>query len=277
VDVVATSLGRQELKAVVVTTDSTKYERIGAFTAYNPRAPFKGVIELPGTLQAENFDSGAEGISYHDTDTKNEGGTSYRNNGGGVDIVIGNSGYVIGYTNAGEWLEYTVEVLKDAEFGIEASASNGSSSFEFDVLSDGQKLTTLSGEKTADWDTYAVVKSKSKVSLTKGKHVIKVVFNTNYTNLDYIEFTGEKVDPADVDDVMLEAKSVEIYPNPARNEFVVEAQSAIRSVKVMTMSGVEVKTSENKTVDVSNLSSGCYFVEVTTEEAVVVKKVMVVR
>ena len=82
-----TALGKYNLKAVVVATDGTEYERLSSFTAYNPRSPYKNVIELPGTLQAEDFDSGAEGISYHDTDTKNEGGTSYRSNGGGVDIV----------------------------------------------------------------------------------------------------------------------------------------------------------------------------------------------
>ena len=268
--------GSHVIKAVATMSDGSEMEVETKFSVNAPQTPYGGKAPvLPEKIEAENYDEGGDGFAFSDSDDKNEG-KEYRNDG--VDIVDNKKGdYAIGYTNAGEWLEYTVEVLKDAEFGIEASASNGSSSFEFDVLSDGQKLTTLSGEKTADWDTYAVVKSKSKVSLTKGKHVIKVVFNTNYTNLDYIEFTGEKVDPADVDDVMLEAKSVEIYPNPARNEFVVEAQSAIRSVKVMTMSGVEVKTSENKTVDVSNLSSGCYFVEVTTEEAVVVKKVMVVR
>lgn len=74
---------------------------ICGFTAYNPRVPHKS-ISLPGTMQAEDFDAGAEGISYHDSDTRNEGTTAYRTNGGGVDIVQGNGGYAIGYTNAGE-------------------------------------------------------------------------------------------------------------------------------------------------------------------------------
>jgi len=224
--------------------------------------------------KAENYDEGGEGFAFSDSDDKNEG-KEYRNDG--VDVVDNQKGgYAIGYTKSGEWLEYTVEVLKDAEFGIEASASNGSSSFDFDVLADGKKLATLAGEKTADWDTYTMIESKSKVSLTKGKHVIKVLFNTDYTNLDYLEFTGEKV-VTSVDDVTFDAKSVKVYPNPAHNEIMVSAPSPIRKIKMMTMSGVEVKESEDTTVDVSNLASGCYLVEVTTDEAVILKKVIVVR
>lgn len=268
--------GKHVVKAVATMSDGSEMEVETKISVNAPQTPYGGKAPvMPDKVEAENYDEGGDGFAFSDSDDKNEG-KEYRNDG--VDIVDNKKGdYAIGYTNAGEWLEYTVEVLKDAEFGIEASASNGSSSFDFDVLSDGKKLATLSGEKTADWDTYTMVKSKSKVSLTKGKHVIKVVFNTNYTNLDFIEFTGEKVDPADVNDVMFDAKSVEVYPNPARNEFTVETASTIKNIRVMTMTGVEVIVSDKKTVDVSNLSSGYYFVEVTTDDAVVVKKVMVIR
>ncbi|MDO8686315.1 MAG: hypothetical protein Q7J78_06575 [Clostridiales bacterium] len=37
-----------------------------------------------GTIQAENFDNGGEGVAYHDSDATNSGG-QYRSTG--VDIV----------------------------------------------------------------------------------------------------------------------------------------------------------------------------------------------
>ncbi|MBQ0155968.1 MAG: carbohydrate-binding protein [Bacteroidales bacterium] len=268
--------GKHDVKAVATLSDGSEMEVGSKISVNAPQTPYKGVaVVLPEKVEAENYDEGGEGFAYSDTDDKNEG-KEYRNDG--VDIVDNQKGgYAIGYTKSGEWLEYTVEVLKDAEFGIVASASNGNGNFEFDVLSDGKKLATLSGSKTADWDTYTMIESKSKVSLTKGKHIIKVLFNTDYTNLDYLEFTGEKVDPTDVENLTFDAKSVEVYPNPARNEFMVTAPSAIRRVRVMTMSGVEVKESDNPTVDVSGLSAGNYLVEVTTDVAVVMKKVIVFR
>ena len=37
--------------------------------------PFSGVpIAIPGTIQAEDFDNGGEGVGYHDASTGNSGG-----------------------------------------------------------------------------------------------------------------------------------------------------------------------------------------------------------
>jgi hypothetical protein len=61
-----TAIGKYNLKAVVTTTDGKTYERLSSFTAYRARAPFNAVIDLPGTIEGENFDTGAEGIDYTD-------------------------------------------------------------------------------------------------------------------------------------------------------------------------------------------------------------------
>ena len=36
-----------------------------------------------------------------------------------VDIVLNDEGYAIGYTNEGEWLEYTIDVKKTKEYDFE--------------------------------------------------------------------------------------------------------------------------------------------------------------
>jgi endoglucanase len=75
---------------------------------------------LPGAIDAVDYDLGADGVGYHDTRSKNEQGTPglaneggvYRNDG--VDIVAhegpGGPAYRVGWTEAGEWLQYTVTV-----------------------------------------------------------------------------------------------------------------------------------------------------------------------
>src|SRR5207245_7423153 len=41
----------------------------------NGEASFTGFPQaVPGTIQAEDFDGGGEGVAYHDTDTSNNGG-----------------------------------------------------------------------------------------------------------------------------------------------------------------------------------------------------------
>ena len=204
VSYVPTITGKHSLKAVVVATDSTEYERMGSFTANKPRTPYKGGTTLPGTLQAENFDSGSEGQTYHDSDTKNEGTSSYRTDGGGVDMVTGNGGYAIGYTAAGEWLEYTVDVTEAGKYSYEAVVSSGNTGSAFTLaLKDGNSLVDLckvNVPKTCDdWNTYTSVKGNLSQSLEAGTHILRITINGSYCNIDKIIFTC--TEPAGIDAV----------------------------------------------------------------------------
>ena len=54
----------------------------------NHGTPYKGVKDIPGTIEAEDYDMGGEGLAFHDSDNTNEGdAASYRTDGGGVDVV----------------------------------------------------------------------------------------------------------------------------------------------------------------------------------------------
>src|SRR5437868_13672015 len=74
-------------------------------------SPFHGVpLQVPGTIQAEDFDEGGEGIGYHDLTAYNEGG-AYR----ATDVDVqpttdAGGGYNVGWVSAGEWLAYTINV-----------------------------------------------------------------------------------------------------------------------------------------------------------------------
>ena len=115
--------GKYELKAVVFDNDSVTYERYGSFTAYNPRSVYGDTINLPGTLQVENYDDCGESVTYHDNDASNQGDANFRTNDG-VDIVSGNGDKVIGYTNTDEWVEYTVKVNKAGYYSYDAYVSS---------------------------------------------------------------------------------------------------------------------------------------------------------
>lgn len=196
------ALGKYDLKAVVVATDGTEYERLSSFTAYNPRSPFKGEIALPGTLQAEDFDAGADGISYHDSDTKKEGdASSYRTNGGGVDIVKGNNGNAIGYTATGEWLEYTVNVEKAGIYSYDATVSSGVTNSSFSLsLSTESGLTKLTDVlavpcvNSNDWNTYRTIHGRLLIPLEAGKQIIRINITGGSCNIDKIVFTHVDVD-----------------------------------------------------------------------------------
>lgn len=196
------ALGKYDLKAVVVATDGTEYERLSSFTAYNPRSTFKGEIALPGTLQAEDFDAGADGISYHDSDTKKEGdATSYRTNGGGVDIVKGNGGNAIGYTATGEWLEYTVNVAEAGIYSYDATVSSGVTNSSISLsLSTENGLTKLTDVlavpcvNSNDWNTYRTIHGRLLIPLEAGKQIIRLNITGGSCNVDKIVFKHVDVD-----------------------------------------------------------------------------------
>ena len=141
-------------------------------------------------IDFENYDVGGAGKAYYDMDTENQGG-EYREDR--VDIVTKEDkcgkGFAVGYTQKGEWLEYTVNVAAEGSLPYELSYATGSESVGVLLFMDNEPITdTLKLEGTGDWDTYTTFKGKTTKKLTKGEHVFKVQMTSDYVNLDWIAF-----------------------------------------------------------------------------------------
>ena len=156
------------------------------------REPYKSVITIPGIIQAENFDKGGEGLSFHDSDSNNEGDANYRTDNEGLDLVKGNSGTAIGYTANGEWTEYTVNVTEPGEYQYVATVSNGSSStggFTISLVK-GTTVTQLakvSFSGTGGWDTYKTYTGKLTKNLAEGEQILRFTINPGNCNIDKVE------------------------------------------------------------------------------------------
>ncbi|MBR3073940.1 sialate O-acetylesterase [Fibrobacter sp.] len=165
-----------------------------------PQEPFKGkAIEIPGKIEVEDFDKpgigknddGTSNASFSDEDSENHGDSDYRKDTG-VDLYKTADGVALGYTQVGEWLEYTVEVIADGEYSVEASVAAGNSTSAFKLYIDEKAITDeVSVPQTADnkWDTYKTIDIKDKVALKAGKHVLKLEITANYANIDWIQFS----------------------------------------------------------------------------------------
>lgn len=152
------------------------------------QAPYADTIPIPGTLEAENYDVGGQGESYSDNETANQGG-AYRTDG--VDIVsITGGGYAVGYTVAGEWLEYTVNVADPGIYTYTARIAAGGDSSSFRLFLDDVAISdTVKVSSTgSDWETYAEL-SGTTVSLSAGAHVLKIEITGSYVNIDNFVFT----------------------------------------------------------------------------------------
>ena len=169
------------------TTSSSSVSSSSYSSSSIARTPYGGKAQsLPGIIEAENYDMGNEGDAYHDEDATNKGGV-YRNDG--VDIVgDATSGYKVGYTASGEWLEYRVHVLSDGIFNWQARVSSGAEASSFRMLLDSVAISdSIKVPQGADWDTYTTV-SGTTPALTAGEHVLRIVVDGAWFNLDWISF-----------------------------------------------------------------------------------------
>lgn len=197
--------GAHELKAVVTCTDGSKYERYSNITVSNPRTPFNNTpTELPGVLEAENFDMGAEGIAYHDNNSAKEGtGSSYRTDVTGADVEKGGTGYTLGYTQVGEWVEYTVNVKKAGLYAVNMNYSAPEDGAAYNLsLSTSEGLKSLTTDKvyvpkTSDWSKFTTAYTRTIIRLEEGTQVIRLTIaaGPNYVmNVDKIIFEQIDVD-----------------------------------------------------------------------------------
>ena len=171
---------------VPVNITNTKYGYRVYITPIIPQAPFKDVMaNIPGKLEVENYDVGGSGKAYLDKDEDNKGG-EYREDA--VDIVKVEDGYAIGYTQEGEWLEYTVNVEREQEYALQVRYATSSENTGIKLYVDGKAvLENIAFEKGANWDTYATLDA-GMVKLPKGEHILKMEIVGNYVNIDWLDF-----------------------------------------------------------------------------------------
>jgi hypothetical protein len=151
--------------------------------------PYTGTrVSLPGTIQAENYDLGGKGVAYFDTTAGNSGGV-YRT---GEDVDLANScdaeigGYMVGEIVTGEWLAYSVNVASSTNYDIMLRVADPYSGGAFHVEVDGVNVTgSVSGLTTGAWCTFKWV-GKTRVPLTAGAHILKVVVDQQPFNLKAI-------------------------------------------------------------------------------------------
>jgi hypothetical protein len=191
-----------------------------------PQAPFKNAFVFPALVQAEDYDEGGQGVSYSDKDIANQG-NAYREDG--VDVVglectdsaatQGCKGYAVGYTQAGEWMEYSVNVPADAKYFVKANVATASETSSFMLLVDNNAVTdTVAVPKTdSTWDVYKEI-DVGTVELKQGEHVIRLLITGDYLNIDWIQFAdsaNQTLPPTQ----LVEKVRLEVSPETAYDVF----------------------------------------------------------
>jgi hypothetical protein len=186
--VIAVAEGKATIKATTQDGIKTASSQI---TVSNPsQIPYGGTAwAIPGTIEGEDYDEGGEGVAYHDADAGTQGGR-YRTDEG-VDIeVCSEGGFNVGWFNAGEWIEYTVDVAASEKYDLEARVATSLDNARFHVEFGGvNKTGILDVPNTGGWQVWDTV-GKAGFSLNAGRQVMRVFREVDGAdfNLDNLAF-----------------------------------------------------------------------------------------
>ncbi len=169
------------------------YERVQGPFGGEPR-------DVPGLIEAEDFDEGGAGWAYHDLDPINTGG-AYRPVEG-VDIEAcadAGGGFNIGWVDEGEWLEYTVDVRTAGLYRVTARCATPLPGAGVRIESDANPASAveMNVPPTGGWQSWEGV--EGVVRLEAGEQVLRLT-PTGGTglNINWIRFLRMK--PAPVPD-----------------------------------------------------------------------------
>lgn len=145
-------------------------------------------MTIPGVICLEDYDQGGEGVAYHDTNPQNTGGR-YRPNEG-VDIAFSKNeggGYQIGWTESGEWMNYTVNVKETGYYNVFILVGTTRDDGKFHIDFDGLDATgSLKVPNTTDYHKRQNV--KASIYLTKGMHQMRFFFETGGFDVKSVTF-----------------------------------------------------------------------------------------
>lgn len=159
--------------------------------------PYQGnIVSIPSqALESGNFDyyEGGVGqnISYFDITPSNDASPSFRANEYVDAISTAGEGNTVNWIEAGEWLEYTVNIAQTGTYdlAIRYASGNTAGGGPFHIEVDGNPVTndiTVALTNT-NWNVWAT-KSVSGIILPAGQHVIRLVFDKGGFNIGRLNF-----------------------------------------------------------------------------------------
>ena len=163
--------------------------------ATSGEAPYGGTAAaIPGTVQAENYDTGGQGVAYNVTSI-NGSDNGYRSDGVDLETTTDTGGGVdLGWTAAGQWFRYTVKVATagtyTASFRVAADSATGTTAGTCYIEnSSGTNLTgNVSIPGTGGWQTWTTI--NANLTLPAGQQVLTVYQNSGGYNINYISFAS---------------------------------------------------------------------------------------
>ena len=155
-----------------------------------PEGPFGGTpAAIPGTVQAENYDTGGQGVAYN-VSTVNGTGNNYRSDGVDLEATTDTGGgFNLGWTTGGQWFKYTVNVATAGTHTVSfrvAAPTAVTDAFHL-ANSAGTNLTgAVNVPATGGWQTWTTV--TATVTLPAGVQTLTLDEDNPGWNINYSAF-----------------------------------------------------------------------------------------
>jgi len=154
-------------------------------------------IRIPGTIQVENYDRGGQGVAWNDTPVFS-GNSDYRRDGG-VDIgkAIDPFGRFVGWIDDGDWMEYSLVVEEEDDWGTFALFSRVASA----VDEPGSMLVSLNGTPmakidipaTGGWQSWQTI-GTGGFQIPAGNYTLRLTALGSSFNVNWVRFTKSSGD-----------------------------------------------------------------------------------
>jgi hypothetical protein len=226
------------------------------------RTPFFGApFEIPGTIEAEDFDKGGQDFTYHDADASNIPG-KYRPDEA-VDIYdrLG-TGFHIGNAIPGEWYEYSIDIQTEGLYNVTAHLASVYRGGKFQITIDTihSDIITMDGSGS-NLNTKPFT---TEMYLYPGKKIMRfIVISDPVFNIDKITF--ELKNATGTIDRKIE-KPFFVYQNRS-NEIIItqKSEEQIKQIGLYSLTGSLLKAVNNPgsqtVISVNNLPSGIYIIQ----------------
>lgn len=240
---------------------------------FQGQTPYGGVAHaIPGRLEAEEYDEGSEGFAYHEVATNYEpdpADNPFRPNSDPDVEALSGPGYGVGYTEDGEWMEYTVDVAATGWYIVIFRVAQKVDQWNTPVgqsrlLIDNQELMpTHDMVYTSEWTNYQDVEYPFAVKLTEGTHVLRFEAVRGSSNLDYIDILDSPTNSSD--DIVV--ASHKVYPNPASSDLNIEGD--FNTAFIYNQTGELVMTTSDAKVNLEGIAEGVYYVKLDNSNGMV--------
>ncbi len=219
------------------------------------------VYQIPGRIEAEEY---------------------YKQSGIFSELTNDADGFMnIGYTSAGDWLKYKINVTESGIYTL-TSRYAGTSAGSFDIYIDDIKKGTVYTTNTSGWQNWASV--LTQLNLAAGVHILKLQVVTQGFNLNWLDISRGATGINEVPKLHLEA---EVYPNPVIDKkFKISFNSNWSgkvNIRILDLTGkvvysykIDKLTNRSIEIDLSqinNMNKGIYNLSITGKEGCMNRKI----